>query len=89
MTAALNSLVAAANNLTGTLNAVLAAKGYQPLREVDFTQPGDMQISGVYRYYFSKWWRLAVRPYIHVYPLVTKITLTTSWISPPEDSSAH
>ena len=66
VTNALNTLVSAANNMTATLNGVLAAKGYQPLREVDLTYPGDLQISGVYKYYSSSLWRLALRPYLQV-----------------------
>lgn len=64
VTQAMSQLVQAANDLTGTLNGVLTSKGYLPIRNIDTTVPGDLQISGVYRYVTSRWWRLALRPYI-------------------------
>jgi hypothetical protein len=62
----LKEMVGAASNLGASINQVLSSQGYRPLADEDFTAPGDLLISGVWRYYTTYHWRLALRPYIQV-----------------------
>ncbi len=63
---AMSRLVSAAGNLQGSVNSILATRGYKPIQNADFVAPGDLQISAVYRYYTSPQWRLALRPFIQI-----------------------
>jgi hypothetical protein len=62
----LSKLTAAAANVQGALNGILASRGYKPLQNEDYTAPGDLQISAIYRYFESANWHLAIRPYLQV-----------------------
>jgi len=63
---ATQKLAEKAANLQGSVSGILNTKGYKSLQNEDWTAPGDLQISAVYRYYTSYRWRLAIRPYIQI-----------------------
>jgi len=66
MDKAMTQLVAAANNLQGSVNGILSTRGYKPIQNADFVAPGDLQISAIYRYFTNDQWRLALRPFIQL-----------------------
>ena len=68
---AFNGLAAIAANMGAALNSALATRGYLPIRSIQGTALGDLQIAGVYRYYDSDTWKLALKPMIQL-PTGTK-----------------
>ena len=66
LTQAFDQLIALTHNMPGTLQTVLAARGYKQIQTQDYTALGDLQISGLYNYYSSDHWSLAIRPFVQL-----------------------